>query len=78
MATTEERIRQLAADNLEFEGNSEIGLDTSVADSGVSSVALVALVRLVGQEFNVELPPEDVSQMNSLRDLINYVDAKSG
>ena len=77
MATTEERIRQLAAENLEIEGN-PVGLDTSVADSGVSSVALVALVRLVGQEFNVELPPEDVSQMNSLRDLINYVDAKSG
>ena len=77
MATTEERIRQLAAENLEIEGN-PVGLDTSVADSGVSSVALVALVRLVGQEFNVELPPADVSQMNSLRDLVNYVDAKSG
>ena len=77
MASTEERIRQLAAENLEIDG-SQFSLDASVADTGLSSVAIVAFVRLVGQELNVELPPADVSQMNSLRDLINYIDAKSG
>lgn len=77
MATTEERLRQLATENLEVDGN-QINLDGSVADSGVSSVAIVAFVRLVGQELNVELPPADVSEMKSLRDLVNYIDAKSG
>ena len=77
MASTEERVRQLAAENLEIEG-SQFSLEASVADSGLSSVAIVAFVRLVGQELNVELPPADVSQMNSLRDLISYIDAKSG
>lgn len=77
MATTEERVRQLAADNLATEGSQGVDIDRSVVDSGVSSVAVVAFVRLVGQELNVDLPPEDVSQMSSLRDLINYIDAKS-
>ena len=77
MATTEERVRQLAADNLATEGSQGVNLDASVADSGVSSVAVVAFVRLVGQELNVDLPPEDVSKMSSLRDLINYINAKS-
>lgn len=77
MASTEERVRQLAAENLENDG-SQFSLESSVADTGLSSVAIVAFVRLVGQELNVELPPADVSQMNSLRDLISYIDAKSG
>ena len=81
MAATEERIRKLVDSNLQIEGRAagqELNLDASVADTGVSSVAIVAFVKLVGEEFNVELPPEDVAQMSSLRDLINYIDAKSG
>ncbi len=78
MATTEERVRKLAAENLVSDPGQEVNLNGSVADSGVSSVAIVSFVRLVGQELNVELPPADVSQMSSLRDLINYIDAKSG
>ena len=76
MATTEERVLQLAAENLEMDGG-QIGLDGNVADSDLSSVAVVAFVRLVGQELNVELPPADVSEMKSLRDLVNYIEAKS-
>ena len=75
--TTEERVQQLAAEHLATEGSQGVNLDLSVADSGVSSVAVVAFVRLVGQELSVDLPPEDVSKMSSLRDLINYIDAKS-
>ena len=78
MATTEERVRQLAAENLVSDPGQEVNLNGSVADSGVSSVAIVSFVRLVGQELNVELPPSDVSQMSSLRDLIDYIDAKTG
>ena len=77
MATTEERVLQLANENLEIDGG-QIGLDANVADSDLSSVAVVAFVRLVGQDLNVELPPADVSEMKSLRDLVNYIDAKSG
>ena len=77
MATTEERVRQLAAEHLVTEAGKGVDLDISVADSEITSVAAVAFVRLVGQELNVDLPPEDVAKMSSLRDLINYIDAKS-
>ena len=76
MATTEERIRQLADEHLAIEDGQRISLDADITDEGISSVAGVAFVRLVGRELNVELPPEDVSEMRSLRDLINYIDGK--
>ena len=76
MATTEERIRQLADEHLATEEGQRLSLDVDITDEGVSSVAGVAFVRLVGRELNVELPPEDVSEMRSLRDLINYRDGK--
>ena len=78
MPTSEQRIQQLAADNLATETGQQLNLDGDVADTGLSSVAIVSFVRMVGQEFNVELPPADVAQMKSLRDLVNYIDAKSG
>ena len=78
MATTEERVRQLAAENLPGDAGQEINLDASVAESSYSSVAIVQFVMLVGEKLSVELPPADVAKMNSLRDLINYIDSKSG
>ena len=78
MVTTEERIRQLAADNVAIEGRGQIDLDANVDDLGVTSVAVVEFIKLVSRELNVELPAEDVAMMKSLRDLINYIDSKSG
>lgn len=81
MATTEERIRKLVDDNLQIEGREagqQLNLESSIADAGVSSVAVVAFIKAVGAEFNLELPSEDVAQMSSVRDLINYIDAKTG
>ena len=77
MATTEERIRQLAADNVALEGRAEINLDANVDDLGVTSVAVVEFIKLVSQELNVELPAGDVARMKSLRDLINFINSKS-
>lgn len=81
MTSTEERVRRLADENLEIEGREagqQLNLDNNVGDAGISSVAVVAFIKLVGEEFNLELVPEDVAQMNSVRDLINYIDARAG
>ena len=74
MASSEERIKQLAEENL---GRS-VNLDVSAADSGVSSVDAVALFKVVGEAFNVTIPPDEAAKFSTLRDLVNYVDSHTG
>jgi len=38
----------------------------------------VRFVKEVGEAFNVEMRAEDVAEFQNLRDLVNYLDARSG
>ncbi len=80
MASTEERLRQLADENLEVDGQ-PIGKlldpDKSLADLGVSSMDAVAFAKVLEQEFNVSLLPGQVGEIRNIGDLIAYLDANS-
>ena len=81
MPSTEERLRTLAEENLELEGRPSgepLNLDNSFTDAGVNSMAAVAFLRLVMQEFNVQIPPEDMAQMSNMRGLVDYIEARAG
>ena len=59
MGTTEERIRKLVDENLEVDGRSlgrPLDINSSLRDSGVSSVDFVAFAKLGAQEFNTSFP----------------------
>ena len=74
MASSEDRIKQLFQEQLGRPANPS----ASVADSGVSSVDAVAFIKVVGEEFNVTIPPEEVAKFSTIGDLIAYVDSHSG
>ena len=80
MASTEERLRQLADENLEVDGQ-PIGkmLDPgkSFADLGVSSMDAVAFARVIEQEFNVSLIPEKAGEIQNFGELIAYLEANA-
>lgn len=80
MASTEERVRQLVADNLEVDGkplSSSLDLNTSLTDAGVSSMDVVAFGKVVGQEFNLTFTREQCPTINSLQELIDFIDSQS-
>lgn len=80
MATTEERLRKLVDENLEVEGRPigrELGLDKNLGDAGVSSVDFVAFMKVVVQEFGVELSAGDCENFQTLSDLIEYLDKEA-
>ena len=59
MATTEERLRKLVDDNLEIEGRPlgrPLDPNSSVRESGVSSVEFVAFAKIVADEFASSSP----------------------
>lgn len=80
MATTEERLRKLVDENLEVDGRSigqELDLSRSVIDAGVSSVDFVAFMKVVVQEFGVELSAGDCENFQTLGDLIAHLEKEA-
>ncbi len=78
MASTEDRVRKLIQDNLEVDGKPvELpeDLNSSLLAAGISSVDLVAFARVVAKEFDVSFSPEDCGKINSVRELIDFLDA---
>ncbi len=77
MATTEERVRKLVDDNLEVDGQPigpKLELDTHLGEAGVSSVDFVAFMKVVAQDFGVEMTEGDCVELVTLRALIEYLD----
>ena len=81
MASTEQRIRNLIADNLEIDGQPIAlpdDLNVSLRNAGLSSIDIVAFAKLVAKEFNVDVAPEDCDNVESVRELVDWLDAASG
>ena len=81
MASTEDRIRTLVNENLKVDGqplNLPEDLNTRLTELGVSSLDVVAFGKLVSQEFNVPLTPEDCVKLDTVRKLIEFLDSHTG
>ena len=77
MPSTEERLRKLVDENLEVDGRPigrELDLTKSLGDAGVSSTDFVAFMKVVVQEFGVEISAGDCQNFQSLSDLIAFLD----
>lgn len=76
MSSTEDRLRALAAEHLDV--GEDLNFDVSLSDAGVSSVDTVAFLRVIIQEFDVSIPPDDYAQIRTMRDLVGYLDSRAG
>ncbi|MCY3764144.1 MAG: acyl carrier protein [Gemmatimonadetes bacterium] len=78
MASTEDRLRKLIAENLEVDGQPIAlpdDLNISLMEAGISSVDLVAFAKLVAQEFDVKFSLEDCGEVKSVRELVDRLNA---
>ena len=73
MASVEQRLCDLAKENLDL--GHEPDLDLKFSESDVSSVDAVAFVKLVNQEFGIDIPPEDLAELDTMRSLASYIEA---
>ena len=72
MATTEDRIANLAEKHLGI--SDRAALDADIGDLGVNSMDAVNFLKTVNEEFGIEITPQDAINLNTLRDLINHLD----
>ena len=80
MPSTEDRIRELVDNNLDIEGRqkgSPLASDFSLRDHGVSSVEIVEFTKVVASEFGISVTTEDCANLNSLGDLVSFINAKA-
>ncbi len=79
MASTGDRLRNLISENLEVDGqpiNVPQDLNISLLEAGVPSTDLVAFAKLVSQEFNVSFTAEHCTQLNSLQEVVEFIDSQ--
>lgn len=80
MASNEERIRQLIAENLEVDGkpvDASISADSSLRDAGVSSMDIVSFARVIQEEFGVTFGAEQCAEIQTVGALVSYLDANA-
>ena len=67
------RIRSIVADRLGVD-RGEVTSDASILDDlGADSLDVVELVMAIEDEFDIEVPDEDVERMRTISDMERYV-----
>lgn len=80
MSSTAEKLRALVDENIEVDGkalNIPGDMNISLAASGVSSMDLVALGKLISSEFGVTLTVEDCAALDNLTKVVAFIDGQS-
>ena len=71
---TFEKIRTILSEQLSVEED-EITLDSNIIDDlGADSLDLVDMAMTVEDEFGIELPEEMLEKVQTVEDVINYID----
>ena len=76
MPSTEDRVRSLVKEKLEMDLDEN--LEARFSDLGVSSVDAIDFLRVINKEFNITIPTEDIAQLQTLGELVAYLDAHAG
>ncbi|MEA3222705.1 MAG: acyl carrier protein [Thermodesulfobacteriota bacterium] len=76
MASVEERIIELIAEQLDRD-KSEISPEMSfIDDLGADSLDLVELIMTIEEEYNIEIPDDDAEKLTYIKDAIEYIKGK--
>ncbi len=69
-----EKVREILCDQLEIDPD-EVTLDTDlIKDLGADSLDLVDVVMSLEDEFDKEIPDEDVENIKTVGDIVSYIE----
>ena len=70
-----EKIQEIIADKLGIDAE-EISLDSSIKDDlNADSLDLFEIVTGIEEEFDVEVPTEALGDMNTVKDVVTYIES---
>ena len=71
-----EKLKEIIAERLRVDAE-EVELNTSFKDDlGADSLDLFELVMALEDEFDVEIPADELSNINTVNDVVEYLKAK--
>ena len=77
MSDIEARVKKIIAEQLGVEESQVTNEKAFVADLGADSLDTVELVMAFEEEFNVEVPDEDAEKLQTVGDVVKYIEEKT-
>ena len=77
MDVSQDKIKQIIADQLGVKKEEVTDNAKFVDDLGADSLDTVELVMALEEEFGIEIPDEDAEKITTVGDAIKYIDEKS-
>lgn len=77
MATIEERVKKIVAEQLGVEEDKIDNKASFVDDLGADSLDTVELVMALEEEFDAEIPDEEAEKLTTVGDAIAYIEKKA-
>ena len=71
-----EKIQEIVAEQLSCEVSEVTETTSFKEDLNADSLDLFELVMALEEEYNIEIPSEDLAQLNTVADVMNYLAAK--
>lgn len=69
----ESKVIQIISTQLAIESDDISGDSNFVEDLGADSLDIVELVMEIEDEFDLEIPDEDVENLSTVQDVVNYL-----
>ena len=71
-----EKVREILVDQLDVDEDA-VTLDSSITDDlGADSLDVVDLIMSLEEEFDIEIPDEDIEVMKTVGDIVKFVEQK--
>ncbi|MGE3977433.1 MAG: acyl carrier protein [Nitrospira sp.] len=77
MATVDERVKKIIAEQLGVEEDEVTSEASFVEDLGADSLDTVELVMALEEEFSIEIPDEDAEKILTVGKALDYIKEKS-
>ena len=71
-----EKIRDIIVEQLDLDDADSLAMETSLKDDlDADSLDAVELIMQIEEEFEVEIPDEVASNMKTVKDIVDYIEA---
>jgi len=78
MASIAEKVKQIIVEQLGVDESQVVESASFVDDLGADSLDIVELVMAFEEAFELEIPDEDAEKIITVKDAIDYIEAKTG
>jgi len=72
-----EKVRELICTQLDFDEDAVTLQSSIVDDLGADSLDVVDLVMSLEEEFDMEIPEEEIESIKTVGDMVKYIEANS-